>query len=113
MNYLITKHPGADEWCEGKGIKTTRLRHLDVTRIKQGDIVIGTLPMNLASAVQRFGARYFHIALHLTPRFRGRQLNLDEMKQCDARLIEYIIQEADNGNHETALLEVIREVSGS
>lgn len=60
--WFISRHPGAFEWAQEEGIDVdVRVEHLDVARIQAGDVVIGLLPLHLAAAVQRRGARYLHL----------------------------------------------------
>ena len=56
MIYLVSRHPGAITWCQRQGLTIdTVLPHIQPTIIKKGDVVIGTLPINLAAEVQQAG----------------------------------------------------------
>ena len=90
--HFITRHPGAREWAESRGLRVDfHVTHLDVHAIRPGDIVMGTLPVNLAAVVQERGARYLHLSLDLPPALRGRELSSVEMRQSGARLEEFRI----------------------
>ncbi len=50
--YFVTRHPGAWEWAQQQGITVdTQVDHLDVAQVKVGDVVIGTLSVNLVAEV--------------------------------------------------------------
>lgn len=90
---LITRHPGAVEWAARQGLKVDRqIAHLDPAAIHPGDVVIGTLPVNLAAAVCARGGRFFNLSLDMPPEARGRELSADELERFGARLEEYLIK---------------------
>jgi CRISPR-associated protein Csx16 len=90
--YFITRHPGAVAWAHEEGIEVTHLiDHLDVTDIQPGDVVIGTLPVNLAAEVCARGGRYLHLSLELPPELRGRELSTEDMRRFGARIKEFSI----------------------
>jgi putative CRISPR-associated protein (TIGR02620 family) len=93
--WFVTRHPGAVLWARGAGVKVADggiVRDLDPARVEAGDLVVGTLPINLAAAVNERGARYLHMALEVPPEARGRELTPDEMRAFGARLEEYQIR---------------------
>lgn len=88
--WLITRHPGAVAWMRARGIAYDRhLQHLDVSAVKPGDVVIGTLPVPLAARVCALGAAYRHLSLDLPEHLRGRELDVDELNACNARIEEF------------------------
>lgn len=88
--YLITRHSGAKQWAEEEGIAVNeQLDHLELHRVRAGDVVIGSLPVNLAAEVCARGGRYFHLSLELPQEWRGRELAPEEMRRCGARLEEF------------------------
>ncbi len=90
--YFITRHPGAIEWAARQGLKVDRnLAHLDPADIRPGDVVIGTLPVNLGAQVCARGGRFFNLSLNLTAEARGRELSADELERYGARLEEYLV----------------------
>jgi len=90
--FFITRHPAALDWAEEEGIHFDRLLpHLQLEEIAADDLVIGSLPVNLAYEVCRRGARYQHLTLDLTPQLRGRELSAEQMRHCRARLEEFIV----------------------
>jgi len=91
--WLVTRHPGAREWARRRGIQADCVvEHLDVSQVRPGDTVIGTLPLHLAAAVCRAGARLFHLSIDVPPEQRGKELTADEMEAYGARLEEMFVQ---------------------
>lgn len=90
--FFVTRHPGAIEWAARRGLEVDRrIDHLDPADVRSGDIVIGTLPVNLAAEVCARGARYLNLSLDLPPDARGRELSADELERYGARLEGYAI----------------------
>lgn len=91
--YFITRHPGAVAWARQEGIDVDQvIDHLDVTTIRPGDTIIGTLPVNLAAQVCARGASYLHLSLELPPEMRGKELTVEDMQRLGARLEAFHIQ---------------------
>lgn len=90
--YFISRHPGAIDWATEEGLVVDRqIAHLDTDTLQPGDVVIGTLPVNLAARVCERGGCYFHLSLELPPDWRGRELSAADLRQIGARLQEYRI----------------------
>lgn len=91
--YFISRHQGAVEWIKDQSISVTEFTsHLSCDRkLNQGDIVIGTLPINIIANLNASGVRYIHLDLKLTPEMRGRELTKDEMITAQASLQEYSV----------------------
>lgn len=90
--YFITRHAGARDWATQEGIAVDRVaEHLDVGEVSAGDVVIGSLPVNLAAQICQQGARYFHLTLDLSPAQRGAELDADVMRACGARIEEFFV----------------------
>lgn len=91
--FLVTRHPGALQWLRSKGFHADEVvPHLELNRLRAGDVVVGTLPVHLAAQVCRRGARYFHLALEAPPEARGRELTPEDMERYGARLEEMVVQ---------------------
>lgn len=85
--YLISRHAGAVEWALSEGFHVDEvMEHLDVNQIKQGDSVIGTLPVNLIAEINIRGAEYFHLTLTLPRELRGQELSAGKMRELGARI---------------------------
>jgi len=94
--YLVTRHAGARQWAEEEGIGVDELvSHLDVTCIRPGDTVIGSLPVNLAAQVCARGGRYLHLTLEVPPGLRGRELSAETMRDLGARVEAYDVVRSD------------------
>ena len=95
--YFISRHPGAIAWAHAQGISVDQqLAHLDIQCIQAGDIVIGSLPVNLAAAVCACGAEYIHLALKLPEHWRGQELSAEQMQACGAQLEAYSVQKTES-----------------
>jgi CRISPR-associated protein Csx16 len=90
--YFVTRHPGARDWALEEGIAVDQvIDHLDPTRIRPIDTVIGSLPVNLAAAVCDRGGRYLHLSLDLPADLPGRDLTAEQMWACGARIEAYCV----------------------
>jgi CRISPR-associated protein Csx16 len=88
--YFVTRHPGARTWAAEEGLSVDQvIDHLDPAIIQPGDLLIGSLPVNLAAEVCARGGRYLHLSLDLPPALRGRELSAAQMRECGARVEEY------------------------
>jgi CRISPR-associated protein Csx16 len=88
--YFISRHPGAREWAAQEGFAVDQIiEHLDPTIIQPGDILIGSLPVNLAAEVCVRGGHYLNLSLDLPASLRGQELNAEQMRACGARIEEY------------------------
>ena len=94
--HFVTRHPGARTWAAEEGFAVERvLAHLDPAMIDPGDVVIGSLPVNLAAEVCARGGRYLHLSLDLPLARRGRELSAEQMRACGARVEEYQVRRLD------------------
>jgi CRISPR-associated protein Csx16 len=77
IKYFVTRHNGAVLWARDAGIRARKIEqaNFDVSIVRPGDVVMGTLPVHLAAAVIQ----------------RGKELTAAQMRDCNARLEEYRI----------------------
>jgi CRISPR-associated protein Csx16 len=88
--YFVSRHPGARQWAEEEGITVDAVvDHLDPASVRDGDTIIGSLPINMAAQVCALGCRYLHLCLVVPREFRGCELTAEQMRVCGARLEEY------------------------
>lgn len=88
--WVVSRHPGAIEWLTARGVQPDiTVAHLDISRIQPGDIVVGSLPVNLAAEVCSCGAHYLHLSLRLPAEWRGRELSAAELDEVGAEIREY------------------------
>lgn len=93
--WFVSRHKGAIQWASSAGIKVSSkgiVPSLDIDLVKSGDLVVGTLPINLAAEVARRGAHYEHLALDLPDEARGQELSAEDMRRYGARLEHYHIE---------------------
>lgn len=92
--WFVSRHTGAHDWLAARGLTVDRqIAHLDLEQVAPGDLVIGTLPINLVAALCAHGARYVHLALELPAEARGRELSAAELDRFGARLTCYDVRE--------------------
>lgn len=91
--WLVTRHPGALEWAQARGIAFDRhVEHLAPEEVSAGDKVIGSLPVNLAAEVCARGAEYWNLSLRLERDDRGRELLAEDLERCGAVLEHYAVR---------------------
>ncbi len=88
--WFVTRHSGATEWAQQQGlIVDQQVSHLETHQVSAGDVVIGSLPVNLVAEINHNGARYLHLVLPLPEGLRGKEISAEIMRQQGARLEEY------------------------
>lgn len=91
--YFISRHSGAIAWAQSQGFQVDQqLAHFDVKVVNAGDVILGTLPVNLIAEVNERGGRYFHLTLELPAELRGQELTAEIMQAYGARLEEFTAQ---------------------
>ncbi|MHB8455369.1 MAG: CRISPR-associated protein Csx16 [Acidiferrobacterales bacterium] len=64
--------PGTRDWAAAESFTVDEfIAHFDVTRAHDGDAVIGSLPVNLATGVCAHGVHYLNLSFHLPVEARG------------------------------------------
>lgn len=92
--YLVTRHPGALEWLRRQGYANAEhVQHLRPHSVQAGDIVVGTLPINLVADLCERGASYLHLSIELPADMRGLELNAQQLVSLGARLEGYIARQ--------------------
>lgn len=94
---FVSRHPGAIDWAREEGLLHDEARivaDFDPETTAAGDLVIGTLPAQVAARICEHGGRYQHLSLDLSPELRGKELSAADMRACNARLEEFFIQRA-------------------
>lgn len=91
--YFVSRHPGARDWAAAEGLVVDDcIAHIDVAHVQAGDVVIGSLPVNLVADVCARGARYLHLSLDLPVDARGIELTAEAMRRYGARVEEYRVE---------------------
>lgn len=92
-NFFVSRHEGAQMWLQTHAemieAPLKMVPHLQPAQTQAGDTVIGTLPIQLVADLNNRGVRYWHLALDIPEHLRGKELSVDQMEACHARLIEY------------------------
>ncbi|MDO4896854.1 MAG: CRISPR-associated protein Csx16 [Moraxella sp.] len=92
--YFITRHIGALDWAGENGVHfDVHLSHLlDFDELKSGDVIIGTLPVNIISQINELGVHYIHLSLTIPPHLRGVELTAEQLDECQATLEEFYVK---------------------
>lgn len=92
--YFITRHAGAIQWAKLQQLKfDIHLEHLlNIDELNAGDVIIGTLPINLVAQLNERGVRYIHLSLEIPADLRGVELTAEQLQQCKASLEEFAVQ---------------------
>lgn len=91
--YFITRHPGALDWATYAGFSFD-IHHthvVDIAHYSLGDVVAGTLPVNMVAELCRRGVVYLHLSLDLPEALRGQELDAKQLYACNARLEEFMV----------------------
>lgn len=91
--YFITRHTGALQWAIANQIAfDVHLTHLSsLTNLKDKDVIIGTLPINMVYQLNQKGVRYIHLSLEIPPHLRGIELDVHQLATCQATLEEFVV----------------------
>ena len=92
--FFVTRHRGAITWAVRHGLraKKVEMNNLDITLVSPGDVVMGTLPVQLVAELNQRGAHYWHLAMDIPDSMRGSELSADQMDEFGARLEEFRVQ---------------------
>jgi len=95
--WFVSRHHGAVEWARRQGFEVDRVvPHLQPEMIESGDVVIGSLPVNLAAEVCARGGRYCHLSLCLPAELRGCELSADDLEVLGARVEMYRVERIES-----------------
>ena len=91
--YLISRHAGAIEWMNHMGYHyDTHLTHLERSDLLvDGDVVIGSLPINIVADLNARGITYMHLSLCIPEALPGCELSADQLSALDAKLEIYYV----------------------
>ena len=86
-------------WLAARGLPVDNpVNDLEQAAVDDGDVVIGTLPVDRAAEVCTRGGRYGHITLDLRPEWGGRDLSVDEVDHAGARVQGYLVTPVHDGS---------------
>lgn len=89
--YFVTRHPGAKDWAARQGFNAKIVSHFDTKIVKEGDVVLGTLPVHLAAEIWDRKGSYHHLVLNIPAELRGTEMTADKMEELGATLEEFIV----------------------
>lgn len=90
---FISRHPATIEWAKSKDITIDFWEsHLhSASQFKEGDTVIGTLPIQLVAELNTRGVEYIHFSLSIPEHLRGVELTTIQLEQCLPQLQSYSV----------------------
>lgn len=91
---FVTRHAGALDWAREEDLLPEGCvvaSSFDPERVQPGDLVIGTLPAQVAARICERGGRYQHLTIDLPEQLRGSELTAEQLRACRARLEEFDI----------------------
>lgn len=95
--WFVSRHPGARAWARARSLRVDHwVDHLDVDEVREGDVVVGTLPVDKIAEINARGARFLALCLDLTSEMRGRELTPEDMEMLGGRLVEYRAQRVES-----------------
>lgn len=93
---VVTRHPGAAEWVQARlGQSVAVMAHLEIAQIQPATAYYGVFPLHLAEAICRAGSSCWAIRVEVPAALRGQELSAAELDRLQARLVRYVVQEAD------------------
>lgn len=103
--YFVSQHEHARRWARIMDAKGNKLPHridqamenIDPEHLQPGDVVMGTLPMSVAAALESRGIAFWALDLHVPPQDRRRELSATELAMYGATLTRYRVSK--EGQH--------------
>ncbi|MDR1686530.1 MAG: CRISPR-associated protein Csx16 [Desulfovibrio sp.] len=90
--WFVSRHNGAIEWAKRRKLPVDRwVTHLDADEIRNGDIVMGTLPLGSAADICNRGAAFYTLDFQTAEMQRGRELTADDLSAAGAALQRYTV----------------------
>lgn len=87
--WIISRHPGAKKLMVEMGFTGTFRNHINIDEISTGDVVVGTLPVQLIAQLCQQSIEYWHISINLAEADRGQELSAGKMKELGFRIERY------------------------
>lgn len=87
-SYFVTRHPATKVWAKEQEIKVDYwLEHIsDLILFHEGDVIYGTLPIQIAAQLCHQGVRYGHFSLQVPPHMRGVDLSVDQLSAFQPKI---------------------------
>jgi len=103
--YFVSQHERIQRWARIMNAKGGKLPHridqavenIDPEHLQPGDVVMGTLPMHVAAALESRGIAFWALDLHVPPQDRRKELSATELAKLGATLTRYRVSK--DGQH--------------
>lgn len=91
---LVSRHSAARAWILAQGLPITRVTHhlADDHGLVAGDMVVGTLPIQVVAQLNQQGIHYVHLSLTVKESLRGKELSTEDMDACQAKLEPFSVK---------------------
>jgi CRISPR-associated protein Csx16 len=101
--WFVCRHAGSINWAKRQKLHIDHyVEHLDVLHSPApGDMVIGTLPVQLIHTLNQRGVRYKHLELNLSAQQRGQELSAHDIKRSDPQLTEFLVMKVEGCTSDT------------
>ena len=93
MKFIVTRHKGAVAWIKkhyGIFSNFIVIPHISKEQIK-GNIIIGTLPIDLAV----LAGEYWHLSMKIPLEMSGKEFTVEDMEEFGCQIVKYKIEKAD------------------
>lgn len=93
--YFVSRHQASIDWMKQQSIQVDQwLTHLDdETKLKSGDRVIGTLPIQIVERLCKNSVEYIHLSINIPAEWRGLELSPKQLAECSPKLTAYRVQQ--------------------
>ena len=97
--WFVSRHAGAQQWAKRRAIDVDRYaEHLDPEHIETGDIVLGTLPLQIAARVIERGGEFYLLSMALPKEWRGKELSVEQIEALGAKLERFEVKRVESGS---------------
>ncbi len=93
-NLIVTRHPGAVEWLQQRGISGEVVASLDENALPEGVRVYGVLPLMLACELLKRGNEVYIIQFPPRRVYNGQELTAEEMASNGAKLFRFGLKQS-------------------
>ena len=89
--YFITRHLNALQWASEQNTHyDVHLVHLNASeKLKAGDTIIGTLPIQLVADLNARSIHYIHLSMQVPVHLRGIELTIQQLRDCKIQLEKF------------------------
>lgn len=94
---FITRHEGAIHWAKAREAKlgiTEYLSHLSeetIKSLKEGDVVIGILPIQIIARLNKAGILFYALTIDVPQELRGVELTQEQMALVNCKIQNFTV----------------------